>query len=122
MDKKLQWALVIAVWVLVTGLLILGGWGLCLYRQSCTVGGLPVHSAVEIPDRDICPVTKQRIEINENTPRVRYQGRDFYFAEGMDVEGRSFKTLFIMDPEYYLNGGKVTKDEKTSQDQKQPLP
>lgn len=104
MDKKAQWSLVGAVWVLALGMLALG-W-LFLQKTVAARGGdsPKVGQTMETGARLLDPVTKVEVIIAADTPHVNYQGRDYYFSTARDERGRDHKTLFLMDPELYLSG------------------
>jgi YHS domain-containing protein len=107
MDKKVQWSLAGAVWVLALGALALG-W-LFLQKVPALSPGRGADSAQAgqtglTGSRLLDPVTKTEVLIAADTPHVNYQGRDYYFSTARDERGRDHKTLFLMDPELYLNG------------------
>ena len=106
MDKKAQWSLVGAVWVLALGLL---GLGWLFLQKTVAVHGTEALKPLsaqqaEAGTRLLDPVTKMEVIIASDTPHVNYQGRDYYFSTARDERGRDHKTLFLMDPELYLNG------------------
>lgn len=108
MDKKASWALAGAVWFMAVGLVVLG-W-VALDRLA------PVkeNKAEIFSLKNICPVSRKKVVLNEETSKVKYKGREYVFSQGRDSRGRTYRTLFIMDPDKYLADDYVP--EKTDED------
>ena len=54
-------------------------------------------------------MSKGEVVVAADTPHVIYQGRNYYFSGAQDEHGQDDKTLFLMDPELYLNGVSALK-------------
>jgi YHS domain-containing protein len=100
MDKKIQWAVVGALWVLVLGALGLG----YEYIHNHASGGSasqPGAPAAQVGDKVVDPVSKNEVVVGKDSPHVNYQGQDYYFESGT---AQDHKLQFLMDPELYLKG------------------
>jgi YHS domain-containing protein len=98
MDKKIQWALVAALWVLV-----LGGLGLAyefIHQRGAAASSADAAPA-QVGDKVLDPVSKNEVVVGKDSPHVNYQGRDYYFEAGTASD---HKVQFLMDPDLYLKG------------------
>lgn len=100
MDKKAEWALVGAAWFLAISVAGLGylGWRYFAPKSSDP----KVVYALQADGKALCPVTGKSLQVGDATPRINYQGTEYFFAADVDAEGRDARTRFLMDPEAYL--------------------
>lgn len=121
MDKKAQWGLVSAAWFLALSVTGLGY--LALKKLDAPVVAEQGVSEGSVVTEAICPVTKRRLQLQPNTPKLNYKGRDFYFADDVDEKGHTAKQRFLMDPELFLTGiSTTTIDEATPVPTRAPTP
>jgi YHS domain-containing protein len=106
MEKKAQWSLVAAAWVLAVGVIGMGAYA--LWRFSTPAAAPPAEAgglrSFGTADKPLDPIDGQAVEITPDTPKVNYNGNFYYFDDRKDVLGRSHKMLFLMDPLHYLTG------------------
>lgn len=105
MDKKVQWSLAGAAWILVLGLLGLG-W-VAIHRFGADPGASPAPGDLPPPSgseaRPLCPVDK--VEADPGSPlKLNYKGRLYHFCANRDAEGRDHRVVFLSDPGLYLYG------------------
>ncbi len=108
MDKKVQWSMAGAVWVLVLGMLALGYFALS--HGSGKGGAQAEYSLEPAPGRHLCPIDRFEVTMAADTPRLTYMETTYYFCSRRDEKGRDHKTLFLMDPDYYLKGQSAYPD------------
>jgi YHS domain-containing protein len=103
MDKKAQWSLVAAAWVLALGVIALGTYALRRFSAP-SEAAVPQAPYLGTAMRPLCPVDHDEIALQQDTPRATYNGVTYYFCGHTDSQGKSHKTLFLMDPSLYLTG------------------
>lgn len=103
MDNKAQWSLVAAAWVLAIGVI---GLGVYAIRHFSALATTPPGQIREFGTaaKPLCPVDRDEIVLTPDTPKVSFNGTVYYFCDHKDPQGRSHKTLFLMDPLLYLTG------------------
>jgi YHS domain-containing protein len=104
MDKKAQWSLVAAAWVLAIGVLALGLYALHRFSPDDSKTAAPPVPQPGIATKVFCPVDHVEVVVGPTTPKVNYNGNTYYFCDTKDSQGRSHKELFLMDPQLYLTG------------------
>jgi YHS domain-containing protein len=105
MDKKAQWSLVAAAWVLAIGVIAMGILALQRFGSAPAANPAPLPSPQASGNgKQYCPVDHVEVVVGPDTPKVRYNGNTYYFCDTKDSQGRSHKELFLMDPQLYLSG------------------
>jgi YHS domain-containing protein len=103
MDKKAQWSLVAAAWVLAIGIIAMGVAALMRFGTASAAPS-PAAAASPAAGRAICPVDHVEVVIGPDTPKANYEGTTYYFCSSKDALGHTHKELFLMDPKLYLSG------------------
>ena len=100
MDKKAEWALVGAAWFLALSVAALG-WLAWRHFNPKPADPAAVYALHE-DGFALCPVTGQRLHVDDSTPKVDYMDHVYYFSKDVDAQGHDARTRFLMDPDSFL--------------------